>query len=416
MHNLFALFMLLLVGASTYAGELIKPVLIPSESVSGYVQVEGVETESFNPRLWETNAPYLVPDIRFPLVTPLEGKFRNVYAPSAVETATGYRLFYGAWDGTPTGNDRLYSLTTDAEFQTMDNRHTVVLPGSYQHVCNVNAIGLENGSFAMLGTVYPTVNNLNKPAFFQSDLTGTNWNGHAGEPYTAAPADIISIDGYSANADINGMNVILRENGVYRLYFGDFNNLVGVQRATSVDGKHYSYDALVLRGRYAVNDVKTFQVGTNTYYLMGLHMNRKQLWYALSTNGLRFDSRETLLTNQNSADGFIVAQGWVVRGSSAAPGRKLLGVLYGAGATPALNENRIYARWFQKLVVFVTADGARYAGKSACGPNRQLLKLPAQALKGRFEVYAEDATTLIGASSPLTINQGQTYRLRRENK
>lgn len=414
MSNPSVLILALLMPIAASAVELIKPLRISDKGTPDSVQVEGVEAGPFNPQLWETNAPYLVPDIRFPLLTPLEGKYRNIYAPSAVETPTGYRLFYGAWDGVPNGKDRLYSLSTDANFQTMTDRRTIVVPGTYEHICNVNAVRLENGSFIMLGTLFPTTNNLNKPAFFQSDTTGTNWNGRIGEPYTVTDADIVTINGYSANSDINGMNVILPEDGVYRLYFGDFKNFAGVQRATSSDGKHYTYEALVLPGRYAVNDIKTFQVGTTKYYLMGLHMNRSQLWFALSTNGLRFDTPITLLTSQNESDRFIVAQGWVVRGAPSDPNRKLVGVLYGAGATSLLNENRIFARWFQKKAVFVSEDGTRYSGDSAHGPDRQLLKIPAGNRKGHFELYAEDQTTLIGRSAPLTINSGQTYRLLRE--
>ena len=40
----------------------------------------------------------------------------------------------------PTGNDRIYSATTDARFQDFSNRHTIIVPGSYIHVCNVNAL------------------------------------------------------------------------------------------------------------------------------------------------------------------------------------------------------------------------------------------------------------------------------------
>lgn len=414
MHN-WRVYFFVLAGTFTGAGAALEPSLIPEQSPSGYVQIVGVETGPFNVQLWRTNPPNLVPDIRFPLISPLAGQYRNIYAPSAVETPTGYRVFYGAWDGTPTGNDRLYSLTTDAKFQTLNDRHTVALPGRYQHVCNVNALRLEDGSFALFATVYPVTNKLNKPAFLRSDVTGTNWNNQSGEPYTMAPEDIVSIAGYNPGADINGMNVMLREAGVYRLYFGDFKNFTGVQRATSVDGRHFTYDAQVLSGKYAVNDVKTFLVGTNTAYLMGLHMNRTQLWYALSTDGLHFDSPITLLTNQSLADRYIVAQGWVTRGKPEASERKLLGVLYGAGDIAALTQNRIYARWFQKQVIFVTSDGTRHVGSNSCGPDRQLLKLPAGDWSGRFELYAEDASTLIGRSAPVTISQGQTYQLRWEN-
>src|ERR1019366_10330745 len=180
-------------------------------------------------------------------------------------------------------------------------------------------------------------------------------------PYTVQARDIVEIGGYAyTNADINGMNVMLRESGVYRLYFGDFHSPGGTFRATSTDGRQYAFDAKAFAGPGFVNDVKKFRVGGTSYYLMGLHENGARLWQTVSTNGAPFPTSQMLLTNLDAADAYIVALGWVVRGPQESPGRKLLGVLYGAGPVPGLNENCIYARWLQKRVVFVASDGARF--------------------------------------------------------
>ena len=389
-----------------------KIALTTNAAPAGFVEVTGVEAGTFNPGIWQAGTLNFVPDTRSPLLAPQDGKFRNIYAPSAVETPGGYRLFYGAWDGVPTGNDRIYSTTTDARFQSFLGRHTVIAPGSYIHICNVNALGFDDGSFALFGTLYP-IENLNKPAFFRSDRTGTNWNGLTGEPYTVQTQDIIAIDGYAyTNADINGMNVMLKEDGVYRLYFGDFRNPGGTFRASSQDGKRYVFDGKACPGPGLVNDVKKFRVGNATYYLMGLHENRTRLWQTVSTNNLAFPPAQMLLTNLDAADAYIVALGWVVRGPQDTPGRKLLGVLYGAGPVPALNQNSIHARWLQKRVVFVANDGTCIAGTKALGPDRQFLAFPSnRPLNGRFEVYAEDGLTLLGASAQRTVVRGQTFRL-----
>ena len=167
-------------------------VLTTNGAPAGFVEVSGVEAGEFNPLLWQADTLNFVPDLRSPLLAPQSGKFRNIYAPSAVETPGGYRLFYGAWDGVPTGNDRIYSATTDARFQDFFNRHSVIVPGSYQHVCNVNALRAEDGAFSLFATLYP-VSRLNKPAFFKSDATGTNWNGLPGEPYTVQARDVVTL-------------------------------------------------------------------------------------------------------------------------------------------------------------------------------------------------------------------------------
>jgi hypothetical protein len=411
-RRLLALAVLAFLDQSLFAASL-ELALTTNVAPAGFVEVTGVEAGEFNPLIWQAGTLHFVPDLRFPLLAPQSGKFRNIYAPSAVETPGGYRLFYGAWDGIPFGNDHIYSTTTDARFQDFSDRHMVIEPGSYVHLCNVNALRFDDGSFALFGTLYP-VSNLNKPAFFKSDTTGTNWNGLAGEPYTVQTRDIVEIGGYTyTNADINGMNVMLRESGVYRLYFGDFHNPRGTFRATGTHGRHYDFDAKVFAGPGFVNDVKKFRVGGASYYLMGLHENGAHLWQTVSTNGAAFPASQMLLTNLAAADAFIVALGWVVRGPQESPGRKLLGVLYGAGPVRSLDHNSIYARWLQKRVVFVANDGTRTPGTKALGPDRQLLALPdAGAVTGRFEVYAEDGVTLLGASATQTVNRGQSFRLR----
>ena len=398
---------------STLAASTLDMTLTTNVAPAGFAEVTGVEAGEFNPLIWQAGTLNFLPDQRFPLLAPKSGKFRNIYAPSAVETPGGYRLFYGAWDGIPSGNDHIYSATTDVGFQDFSNRHAVIAPGSYIHLCNVNALRSDDGSFTLFGTLYP-VSNLNKPAFFQSDTTGTNWNGSTGEPCTAQTRDIVDISGYAyTNADINGMNVMLRESGGYRLYFGDFHSPGGTFRATSADGRQYAFDAKAFTGPGAVNDVKKFLVGGTSYYLMGLHENGARLWQTVSTNGTAFPASQMLLTNLDAADAYIVALGWVVRGPQESPGRKLLGVLYGAGPVRSLDHNSIYARWLQKRVVFVANDGTRLPGTKSLGPDRQLLALPdTGAVTGKFEVYAEDGVTLLGTSATQAVSRGQSFRLR----
>jgi hypothetical protein len=396
-----------------WAAPALEVTLSTNVAPAGFVEVVGVEAGEFNPLIWQAGTLNFVPDLRAPMLAARSGKFRNIYAPSAVETPGGYRLFYGAWDGIPSGNDHIYSAATDVRFQDFSDRHMVIEPGSYIHLCNVNALRSDDGSFSLFGTLYP-VNNLNKPAFFQSDTTGTNWNGGTGEPYTVQARDIVEISGYAyTNADINGMNVMLRESGAYRLYFGDFHNPSGTFCATSTDGRHYAFDAKAFAGPGFVNDVKKFQVGGTSYYLMGLHENGARLWQTVSTNGAAFPASQMLLTNLDAADAFIVALGWVVRGAQESPGRKLLGVLYGAGPVRSLDHNSIYARWLQKRVVFVAGDGPRIPGTKALGPDRQLLALPdATPVTGKFEVYAEDGVTLLGTSAVQAVSRGQSFWLR----
>ncbi|MBA4149060.1 MAG: hypothetical protein H0X66_13165 [Verrucomicrobia bacterium] len=396
---------------------------------AGFVEIAGVEAGEFDPAFLQPKN--FLPDQRHPFLNPLAGTYRNIYAPSVTETPTGYRFFYGAWDGLPhPPKDRIYAGTTDFEFLSVQDRKSIVLPGTFGHVCNVNALRFDDGSYRMFGTVEFTANpHKNRPAFFSSDTTGTNWNGTIGEPYTAKAADFITISGYTNDlggdkfpaSDINGINVMVHEDGVYRLYFADFQDAPNaggagfkVYRATSENGKNYTYDGVALnQGNSLANDVKKFRRNGVDSYLMGIHFNGWGVWQSLSTNGASFPTSSLLFTNLNTADRYIVAMGWVVRGKENEEGRKLLGILYGAGATASLDQNRIFARWVQKRTVFVADDGTRHTNNLAYGPNRGLVQFPTTNLySGYLEVYNETGTTLLGKSLPFTTRNGQRLEIK----
>ncbi|MCP4640480.1 MAG: hypothetical protein GY851_08610 [bacterium] len=372
----------------------------------GTVEVRGVAAGLFDPALWREATPHLVPDARTPLLAPLEGKFRNIYAPSAVRLPDGWRVFYGAWDGVATGNDRIYCVDTPG-FLDFGERRTVIEHGVFIHVCNVNAFRNADGSYEMACTTYPDPDGLNKPGYFTSP-DGKTWNGTP-MPYPATYEDIVDIQGYDgyAAADINGMNVIFREGDKLRLYFNNFKDMGRVYRATATEGKTFQFEGPTVECPFVVNDVKKFGKDGAATYLMGLHMNREGLWYSVSDDGMAFEPPRPLLTHLGDADRYIVAIGWV------ADQERVLGVLYGAGAVPALNENRIFARWLQRRVVFVPETGDSIAPAAAVGPDRQRLPVAGgKAVRGRFQVFAEDGVTLLGVSALLEIAPGQVYEWR----
>ena len=377
--------------------------MIGGQAELGTMEIHGVAAGDFDPAIWRAGKLNILPDTRSPLIAPrLRGVYRNIYAPSIVDLGDKWRVFYGAWDGVDSGNDRIYSLTT-SDFVDFGPRRTEIEHGEFVHCCNVSAARLPDGSLRLMCTVYPDKADLNKPATFVSPpLLGGDimsppnkgWNGSPA-PYEAKQSDIISIDGYDkyAAADINGMNVILPEGGVIRLYFNNFKDFGRVYRATSRDGKRFVFEGTAVEFGACVNDVKKFTDQGKPIYLMGLHMNGDKLWYSLSADGMKFDSPQELATNQGDADRYIVAIGWVTRGN------RVLGLLYGAGAVPGLDRNRIFGRWLQKKVVFVASDGTRYEPSAALGPDRQIIKVAhGNQLDGTFEVYAEDGVTLLGKS------------------
>ena len=376
----------------------------------GTIELRGVGAGPFDPAIWDAGKLHLLPDVRSPLLDPRDGKFRNIYAPSIVQTESGWDVYYGAWDGVATGNDRIYRVSTP-DFLTFGDRRTVIEHGVFQHVCNVSAARLPNGSLAMLCTTYPDRNGLNKPAFFAS-RDGERWNGSPA-PHAAARDDLITLDGYDgfAGADVNGMNVLLHDGGAYQMYFCNFRDGGKVFRATSTDGRRYALAGVALAGDGLVNDVKKFRTGApgDPWYLMGLHRNADRLWYALSRDGKSFTPQRVLCAKLGEPDAHIVSVGFVVAGEQEAVGRRLLGFLYGAGAAPSLDANRIFARWLQKRVVITVGD-EQFEPKVAVGPDRQILNL-ARAATVPLALYAEDGVTLIARSAATRFEPGRAYLL-----
>jgi hypothetical protein len=378
---------------------------IAGQAEVGTVEIHGVGAGDFNAALWESGKLHILPDVRTPLIQPRQkGVFRNIYAPSAVEQDNGWRVFYGAWDGVDSGNDRIYSLFT-SDFLDFSDRQTVIEHGVFDHVCNVNVQRLPNGEYKMMCTAYPDKDGLNKPAFFSSP-DGKAWNGSPA-PYAAKMNDIITVEGYDKykEADINGMNVLLYEDGIYRLYFNNFKDFGKVYRATSKDGKDFKFEGTCLDKAGCVNDVKKLKWNNETYYLMGLHFNQDVLWYSLSKDGMNFSPMKELVKNLGDKDRYMVAIGWVTKGN------RVLGFLYGAGEVGELNRNRIWGRWLQKKVVFTAEDGSRYEPSSALGPDRQIIKVSAP-VKGYFQIFAEDGETQLTEKLPATLTLGGVYVVR----
>ncbi len=378
---------------------------IDGQAELGTAEIIGVGAGDFQPSMWESGKLNFMPDVRHPLIEPLKrGLFRNIYAPSIVDLGDKWRVFYGAWDGVDSGNDRIYSRYTN-DFLDFTDREIVIEHGDFIHCCNVNVSRLPSGEYRMMCTVYPDTQGQDKPGVFTSP-DGTKWNGSP-TPYPAKMSDVISMEGYDKfrEADINGMNVLLPEDGVFRIYFNNFKDFGRVYRATSQDGKHFTFDGPVLEVGAFVNDVKKLTAAGKTYYLMGLHRNGDLLLYSLSTDGKKFPPSKDLAKSLGAPDRYIVAIGWVVRQN------RVLGFLYGAGAAPSLDRNRIFGRWLQKKVVFVADDGTRYEGTSALGPDRQIISVPKGEVKGHFEVYAEDGTTRLAENLAATLVPGAVYVL-----
>lgn len=371
-----------------------------------YVEVRGLSAGPFRPLLWQRGTLHWVQDARWPILPPAPGPLRNIYAPTVVPIRSGYRIYFGGWDGSQTPNDRLYTATTDPEFQSISPHQLTVDNGRFVHVNNCSAVRLQNGTTYIAATCYPDEAGTNKPALFVSK-DGVRFG--AATPYAPTKADLVPIHGYEsfADADINGMNALLREDGVWRLYFGDFHQFGKVYRATSRDARTFQYDGPVLDAALMVNDVHQFVFGGQRWSLMLLHHNDQRLSYTLSTTSAHFPPASTLFQAAGNDDRYIVAVGLVT------DGRRALGVLYGAGAVPSLDQNRIFARWLQKRAQFEASGRDLAADGRALGPDRLRFAVPPGVTRGRFVVYDEDGATRLYEGPEVELRQGQVWTFRR---
>jgi hypothetical protein len=374
---------------------------------SSVIEIRGVGAGDLHPAYWEANTLNWVPDYRHPLMEPRPGPFRNIYAPAVTEEPYGWKIFYGAWDGVASGNDRIYCTTT-SDFLSFGERQTIVEHGDFQHVCNVTAVKHEE-QYSLLCTAYPDKAGTNKPAYFFSP-DGIRWNGHAA-PHAATFADLVSMEGYAhfPKADINGMNVLTREGGRWRMFFSSFTDFGHIYRASSDSGTSWTFDQEVLTARMVPNDVKRVGVRENARWLMGLHCNREHLWYSLSDDATSFSETQEMFSHSDDSDRYMVAVGFVTADNSA----RICGVLYGAGAVPSLDRNRIFARWLQKRCVLSVA-GREAVGGAGAGPDNQLIDAVAMpdSIRGSITLYAEDGTSLLGNTAVTTLRKGRAYTIR----
>jgi hypothetical protein len=132
-------------------------------------------------------------------------------------------------------------------------------------------------------------------------------------------------------SDYNGGNGLLRENGAWTLFYssGYFGGHGAVFRAASSSPPMFQSGGSVLFTTRYANDVKKFQTGGATWYLMAMYSERvptnTTIWYSLSCNGIYFEQEQTMFSGVFPQDHHLTTPAFAVRGS------QVLGVLYGAG-------------------------------------------------------------------------------------
>lgn len=337
----------------------------------------------------------------------------NIYNANCVNNGeTDWNCFYGGWDGVNSCHDSVSVSVTEDTFKTMGAHTPVVATGSMIHVNNPSATKLKRGSGSAEWLMAYTQDQpqdggqVNKPGISWSS-DGVNFVPRAGGE------SFITVRGYPHNwtrADVNGGNVLIEDgNATLHLYFIDFKDgLQGVFHATapfrpvqvgtatadasvptSVPPSEFAYQGVALpEGGRVVNDLKL----VNGWYLLGAHCNGQSLFYSASRSLDHFPTTKKLFSHRSLADNYMVSIGFVVDHNAT----RVLGALYGAGATKGLDNNRVFAAWLQRHVLFVgtgTDAGTTWGlggADSALGPDALSMATNREELKGQFLVYDTD--------------------------
>ena len=370
-----------------------------------------------------SDAMSFLPEDRTPLIRPNTCTGTgccpgNIYNPSVVNNGVHtWNVYFGGWDGVKTCKDSISVAVTTDDWASINPHVPMVATGSCQHVNNPSAVKVSTDSWAMVFTQDNA--NINKPGV-SLGTDGTDWKPNRGG------STFLMMTGYpgwgtpTSGANVNGGNVIHYDasNGTWHFLFTDFNQLSqhSVFHATGTNGLGgvFTYNGVaVSQSGLIVNDLKR----VNGHYIIGLHHNGPDTYIATSASPAAFSAPKLFFSHKGPLDKYITSVGFVIDSS----GTKLLGALYGAGAVPTLDHNRIFAQWIQKRVVFLSNDGVvLWSSTSAVGPNVQVLRpVPGQeqSYTGRFHVYDVDHVnhdapgTLLYKSPVLTVSPGEVWEL-----
>ena len=386
-------------------------------ALDGHIRVSGVGSGLFDPG----RIAHWLADERSPLIAPRAGGScpGNIYNPTVVRNGGAWNVYFGGWDGVSSCHDSVSVTVTEDNFASFGAHVPMIATGTCQHVNNPSATKINASAWVM---VYTQDNsNINKPGLSVA-TSGIDWKPSKGG------GDFLSMEGYpfdwgsaTTGADVNGGNVLLydRANDTYHLWFTDFKQLNNhsVFHATARGGSLGSFEyrgiAVAEAGRI-VNDMKNI----GGLYVAAMHDNGPQTFVSISSDPASFPAPRLLFPHEGAADLHIVSVALVVDSHS----ERLLGALYGAGAVPTLDHNRIFGRWLQRKVLFVGDDSTVLWGLNATahGPDAQRLTSnravpPGTPPVGKFHLYDSDFVdldqrgTLLHVSEDVSVAPGDLW-------
>lgn len=381
----------------------------------------GIGPDDFDPVTNKLENCYWVYDIRYPLIS-----HYNAYAPSIVKNGDQvYNIYFGGQLEKPAGSenphDEIYIQDTPDDFISFNAPVKQIHYTGGEHANNPNVIKFQSTDgtntsikWYMVFTFLKILQSpfINRPFVSRSTDGASDWT-----PNYAETGLTIDDNSEFINGNIDGGCGLYYDssNNKYNYFYTVMDSTNpwpgNIYLATGTDGTYYDYAGIVLdkditpgkTGGFFVNDVKKI----NNQFIMLTHypVDTSVYYNILDTDG---DYPKTSLAPTKlfssipgATQGYYISTcTMVVDGEYNDENKKLRGVVYGAGSNK-LDDNKLYAAWLQKKVLFQTKDGSQVWGYNkvypwlatrSYGPDNAYIMTPTideEGVQGNFLIFGE---------------------------
>lgn len=347
-------------------------------------------------------------DVQRTVSDPLEARFvpyaqnpvisaPNVYAPSAVNVAGTWNVYFGGFGGSTPSDDVFLETTTDSTFRSgFSTRQLVVANGFYEHANDASVVFRDSLFTMALTTAVDWVDQCS----ILTSSDGVTWPELTDRRYE------VTFDGASvancARPSLNFNPTINR----WELYFdGDVDGGARLQHlAVSAGPTPTDFTYVQSIGPWVDADIRRLDDGT--YVAAYRNLVPGQIWTiysSTSSDGRTFTAPVQILT-PSDLDAYddcgVTNPGWVIDGSS------LLALLFGGTSSCGYDNHKIGVAYPQSEVT-LRSGSIGHGNRQAAGPNSQTVETYGYAVDGIQVRPQPDSTPVVDQS--FTVSPGDVW-------